>query len=446
MALTMHFEGAGPQDVTTTHTPVPVVPVSDEESGEEDDDEDGSELIPIPRRVFNANQPTGLSILQYLLSFPLTVGYKAFDGLYFLLSKLFPRLFGYPPAPAVPTKSIVEQFEETYGNTGLSLYKQGFSAAFEAARKDFKYLVVVLESETDADEQFNRQVLTDARVAEFLNNEETVLWLGSTSGEGSAVAKSLRVQTFPTVVLIGAAPKSRTSFGVTMKVLAYIHGETDPAMLVQALREQTERHHPKRMALVLDRQEREAERRLRDEQNAAYERSLQADREREKQRSEESARLEKEALEAQFAAEKAALEAEKAQQEKESLQELQKQWKLWRAGQLNSSTAEPSNEKTARVAIRLLSGNRIIHNFASSQTLEDIYAYVECYDFLNDSSLEKFPLSPPENYTHEYKFQLASAMPRQVLLADKGTLVKDEKSVWPSGALVVEVDELSDEE
>lgn len=447
MAISLHFEDSAARAQVADQPQIP------QDSSSDSEDVDETELVPVPRRVFDANPPTGLSILQYIFSLPFTVGYKAVTGLYMLLARLFPRIFGFPAAPAgpppPPARSAVERFEETYGETGLKLFKGGFSAAFDQARKEFKYLAVVLEGDTAEDEAFNRQVLTDARVVEFLGQQDLLVWLGSMTDEGRAVAQSLRVRQFPTTVLVAPAPRSRTSFAVSMKALAYITGETDPAQFVDALRAQVEKHHPERMALVLDRQEREAERVLRDEQNAAYERSLAADREREKQAQQESARVEKEALTAQAEAEKAALESERLKQAKAALAQTRHEWKLWRAGELARQAAAAAGgagatEKTARVSIRLLSGHRLIHNFAASQTLEDIYAYVECYDLLGTDP-EKTPTAPPQGYTHEYGFQLASAMPRRVVPAD-ATAVSDEKSVWPSGALVVEVDEVSDDE
>lgn len=52
----------------------------------------------------------------------------------------------------------------------------------------------------------------------------------------------------------------------------------------------------------------------------------------------------------------------------------------------------------------------------------------------------------PEGYVHKYKFTLHSAYPRTVYQADSEKQIIDEKSLWPSATLIVDMDEEEEEE
>lgn len=413
--------------------------------------------------------PGGLfSILQSILSFPYNMGIKTLGGIYYILSKIFPflpRLTGLSPASSSSAShslsrsaknGIVTSFEKIYGKTGLRFFKGEFPQALDRAKSQFKYLIVVIQGhESDLDCPFNRQVLTDSRVVEFLTSlsEKVILWMGDAATlEGSQVARKLSCARFPCVQLNASTPRSLNSFAVTLKTLTTIYGEKDPIQFITTLKEQIDNHESTRMSLVLDRQEREMERRLRDEQNAAYERSLAIDREREKQAKVQALKKEQEEKIRKADEEKAVLERERLEDEQKALKQEkilnEGTWKLWRASQLGP---EPSNknttEKLARVSIRLLSGERVIRMFSPGQSIDDIYAFVECYGLLKSNTfVPDLGALPPANYVHKYSFDLASTLPRKILAPNANLKIIDEKSVWPSASLVVEVEEILDEE
>lgn len=404
-----------------------------------------------------------LSFIQSILFYPFTVGYKLLNGLFYFLSTIFPflpRLTGYYPANRTATRSvqktdakttasrIIRSFEETYGDTGLKFFEGGFTQAFELAKSQFKFLVVIIQSdEHDLTVPFNRQVLTDPRVVELLRRDDVIVWLGNVqNSEGLQVADSLRCTLFPFAQLIAPFPRSPTSFALVMKTLATIQGETDPMQFISTLEEKMEAHGPTIMSLVLDRQEREFDRRLRDEQNAAYERSLAADRERER----EATRREAEESAKQAREEKEALERERLAQDKKRLEEErlvnEHAWKVWRLSKLGPEF-DGTTERPARISVRMLSGERVVRKFSADQTIEDIYAFVECYDLIKDpATVISEDAEPPVNYTHKYSFELASTLPRKVLQPDSTLRIGDDKCVWPSASLVVELADYDDDE
>lgn len=468
MAIALHFDDTHIPAAVPETLPAPqVVPRTPRSSGSlmEDLHRPATEGVVHPPNnsrpeSYSVQEGSALSFIQFILFYPFTVGYKLFNGLFYFLSSIFPflpRITGYYPANRTATRSvqktdakttasrIIRAFEETYGEIGLKFFEGGFTQAFELAKSQFKFLVVVIQSdEHDLTGPFNRQVFTDARVVELLNRDDVILWLGNVqNSEGLQVADALRCTSFPFAQLIAPFPRSPTSFALVMKTLATIQGETDPMRFISTLEEKMEAHSPTIMSLVLDRQERERDRQLRDEQNAAYERSLAADRERERLAQEEATRRDKEERERQSREEKLALEKERMALEQKTLEEARERniraWKLWRIGQLGPEV-DDSAERPARISVRMLSGERIVRKFSADQTIEDIYAFVECYDLLGDYSISA-NAEPPAGYVHKYAFELASTLPRRILLPDASVKIGDDKSVWPSASLVVEVDD-----
>jgi FAS-associated factor 2 len=79
--------------------------------------------------------------------------------------------------------------------------------------------------------------------------------------------------------------------------------------------------------------------------------------------------------------------------------------------------------------------------------MEELYAFVECYDVLQEAGTdtsEKTIVAEPEGFDHQYGFRLVSPMPRVVYEVDAG--VAREK-IGRGGTLLVEpIDEESDEE
>ncbi|KAA8898280.1 hypothetical protein TRICI_006598 [Trichomonascus ciferrii] len=411
--------------------------------------------------VYRPRENSGFSIIQTVLSSPLILGYKMFNSLLYLLSWLFPflpRLTGYYPANRNATRSeysgssgeaaaarFVQDFEETY-RTGQSdhlppFFKGGYTQAFDHAKANLRYLVVVLLSdEHDLTPKFCREALLAGPMLDFLNRSDMVLWAGDVkNSEAYQVANGLQATSFPFVCLIAPSPKTPTSNLLVMSVLTRIKGLTDPSRLLSILEEKVETHQPKLMSLVLDKQERDMSRRLREEQDSAYERSLAADRERERR-----------AREDQEAREREEQRQKQQEEEKQERERLSAQWRRWRTRQLRQKLDQLQNstERLARVSLRLLTGERVVQKFDPSDSVEEIYAFVECYHELqkpNDES-EYDDLDKPEGYTHKYTFELVSPMPRKVLAPDTALLIRDENTVWPNGSLVVEIGDDSDDD
>lgn len=316
------------------------------------------------------------------------------------------------------------EFEEKYGRHNLRFHQDGYTQAFDLAKKELNFLLVVLLSPEDDDtEAFVRGTLLSEKVATYINDSRNniIMWAGTVQdSEAYKVSKALNCTKFPFTALITHTSQDSST---SMSVVARISGLTTSTTFESRLRAAISQQAPTLEQIRSTRNEQQASRNLRSEQNSAYERSLAQDRERARQRREAEAakvRAEQE--------EKAALEAEDRRQ-----RNLEK-WRLWR---VQSITAEPgaASRDVSRVSIRLPSGERVIRKFDAKAPLEELYAFVECYDVLQ-SGVSIGTSSKPEGYEHEFGFRLVSPMPR--LVYDINSTKSIGESIGRSSNLIVE--------
>ncbi|KAF4119876.1 FAS-associated factor 2 [Geosmithia morbida] len=319
------------------------------------------------------------------------------------------------------------EFEEEYG-TGenqqhqLPFYEGGIAQAHDQAKKDLKFLLVVLISpEHDETDTFVRETLLDDSVASFIRDPSSniVLWGGNVlDSEAYQAATEYSCTKFPFSALVCLTPRegSSTRMGIVKRLTGPMPAETYLSELQNAM----DKYGGELAAVRADRSAQEVSRSLRTEQDSAYERSLAIDRERARQR--------KEAAEAAARAERlAAQQAEEAAR----LEEKRAQWRRWRQGRL---LAEPpaGDKDVVRVALMMPgTGRRVVRRFPSDAPLEELYAFVECYG-TEEGQAEK----PEDGYEHEYRFRISSTLPREVYEPSKEVTMG--QKIGRSGNLVVE--------
>ena len=324
---------------------------------------------------------------------------------------------------------FIREFEEEYGTADFPFLENGYAQALDLAKKDLKFLLVVLcSAEHDDTPSFIRETLLSSEVSEFVKTPQNniIVWGGSVQdSEAYQVANALNCTKFPFSALVSLIPQSSTT---AMQIIARIPGPASRNAYIAKLRGAISEHSDALETVRSTRAAQNAERSLREEQNSAYERSLAVDRER--------ARLKRET------------EAKKAREEKEyrdrekaafELQEKIESWRAWRASQI---LPEPgSTEKDiVRISLRLPSGERVVRKFSTDAAMEELYAFVECKESLNQDT--KTPAPKPTGYAHTYGFRLVSPMPRTVYEVNSTGILKDQ--IGRSGNLIVE--EIVDEE
>ncbi|KAK9461839.1 uncharacterized protein V1516DRAFT_711289 [Lipomyces oligophaga] len=474
-------------------------------------------VAPTPRTFSPPRTSFLASVISSIVLFPLTIISRAGQSLYSFFTILFPflpRWTGVYPAnlgaahserrsinPRDTAARFIRDFQEDVGYAGpltaalssstsestnsseageittttsttsttattipgkdeiLPFFDGGYTQALDYARRELRILVVLLQSdEHDDTHKFNKDVLCSPDVVQFFKQNDIIIWGGNVrESEAYQVSNALSCTKYPFLAVIAYTPAS-SSHPSAMSIHARLQGYVSPPSLIASINNIITRHGPTLTRIRLERQEQQSARDIRAQQDSAYEASLAADRERERIRQEQE-RAELDRL--------AALEyAERQRQQLAAQKDL---YRIWRATQLKTVLPEFSSSSTsepiARISIRLQNGERIRTQFLSeSQSVEDIYAYVDCYlflyptdnltDGLSDEAITALrqldsgvaPLKP-KNYHHSYMFNLVSPMPRQLMPVDSAKLIRDESSLFPNGNLIVEdIDDDEDDE
>ncbi|KAI0130570.1 UBX domain-containing protein [Xylariales sp. AK1849] len=393
-------------------------------------------IVPAP---IATHQP---GFLLSLLFTPFNLGYRGLSTLF----RTFVYVLSFLPAPIRPraiTTSVTSgwkgtsgrrmllprdtaarfkrEFEEQYGpETGLPFVETGFAQALDTAKKELKFLLIVLMSpEHDDTESFTRETLLAPEVKAFLTSPDNnvLLWGGNVlDSEAYQVAAEYNASKFPFSCLVCLTPKEGST---RMSIIKRLVGPVSPSTYLAELQTALNKYSPDLASARAERTAQEVSRNMRAEQDSAYERSLARDRERARQRREAEA--------AARDAEKRALE-EEAEAERQA--ELKEQWRRWRAGTINPEPDSSANVKdVVRLALKMpdtfpssssVASGRIVRRFSASTTVEELYAFVETFDLLQADAeeKEKIGIEKPEGYVHKYAFRIASLMPRVVYAPD----------------------------
>ncbi|KAK4631748.1 FAS-associated factor 2-B [Fulvia fulva] len=405
-----------------------------------------SGLEPAPRVV-----PTPENQLTQQLPFPFSLILLPFNLTYVLFQRLLgtvgyffpviPRLLARfwsgrasrpsrdasrrPLGPRDTAARFIREFEEENGGTHgtLPFHEGGYAQAFDLAKRHLKYLLVVLLSpEHDDNTLFVRETLLSPEFKTFANddNNNIVLWAGTVQdAEAYQVSTALNVTRFPYAALIVHTPSVSST---AMSKVATSSGPIAAQDLITKLRTAMQAQSAELDRVRRQRSEQAQTRNLRQEQESAYERSLAQDREKARRRKEEEAQKEKAERE----------ERERSEQKENKARNLAQ----WRRRRAQSIHAEPGADvkDAVRISLRMPSGERVIRKFRPDAELEELYAFVECYDQLEEVSEKE--VAAPTGYQHTYKFQLVSPMPREVYDLEKGGSIRDR--IGRSGNLIVE--------
>lgn len=318
------------------------------------------------------------------------------------------------------------EFEEEYGPSELPFFEGGIAQAHDAAKKDLKFLLVILMSpEHDDTEWFIKDTLLAPDVAGFLKDptNNIILWGGNIlDSEAYQVAEEYNCTKFPFSALVCLTPKEGST---RMGIVKRLAGPVPAATYLSELQAALEKYGSELDGVRAERTAQEVTRSLRTEQDSAYERSLAIDRERARQKREAAAAAAEAEKRALQEAEDAALREQKRQQ-----------WKRWRATKL---AAEPpaGDKSVVRVALKMPESSgagRIVRRFAQDAPVEELYAFVECHGVEEDDG--EGDREQPADYEHEYRFTIASTLPR-VVYEPSATATMGEK-IGRSGNLIVE--------
>lgn len=397
-------------------------------------------VVPTPESQMTQPLPFPFSILSMPFSFAYAIFHRIFGTVGYLFPFL-PRLLARfwsgrasqpsrdarrrPLGPRDTAARFQREFEEEYGVTHgtLPFHEGGYAQAFDVAKQELKYLLVVLLSpEHDDTSLFVRDTLLSPEFTAFVNSpgNNLILWAGTVQdAEPYQVSTALNVTRFPFVSLIVHTPSVSAT---AMSKVATSTGPIAAQDLISKLQTAMQNQNAELERVRIQRRDQQATRNLRQEQESAYERSLAQDREKSRRKREEEAAKEKAERE----------EMERAERKENQARKLA-QWRRWRAQSIPADPGADAKD-SVRMSIRMPSGERVIRKFRADADLEELYAFVECHEFLEDISEKE--VQEPTDYEHAYGFQLVSPMPREVYDLGKGGSMRDR--IGRSGNLIVE--------
>lgn len=267
------------------------------------------------------------------------------------------------PSDYDPLANIAEfviQYNTEFGTDHVDFYQGSYSQAVSEAKRELKFLVVYLHQTDNQDcIKFATESMTNPDLIEYLR-ANVIFWACSKNlPEGQKVYNALKARRCPFLGLI-------VYKGSRMTLVSKIEGPISaPELLVQLAQLMSDNEADLVVARA-DKEERNMTRTIRQEQDQAYEQSLQADREK--------ARLKKEQEEARLNAEK----LEKQRIEDEVARENAIIEKRAALRKLLAETAEPnpSNEETVKLLIKLPNGNRHQRIFRRQDPLSELYKFV----------------------------------------------------------------------
>ncbi|KAF7722209.1 hypothetical protein EC973_003529 [Apophysomyces ossiformis] len=226
---------------------------------------------------------------------------------------------------------------------------------------------------------------------------------------------------------------ANSSTASRMAVVDRIEGYAPPSLLISRLESAKQHFGYALNRLKSEQEQRRKERLLRQEQDKAYRESLKADQEKQrKAREEQEQAIQRER------------EAKKAEKEREMYAEKRKQYIRYLYSNLTEEPESDYTDKITKLSFRLANGDRVIRRFTETQSVMDLYHFVEVYPLLKANE-RKDNVGPPQGYEHTFNFVILSPYPRRTFEATDEQKLGGELSLWPSANLIVEI-ELEDEE
>ena len=281
--------------------------------------------------------------------------------------------------------------QSSYGTQALPEFHDGsFSQAVTRARQDLKLLVVYLHSEHARHSQSVCSDVLGNDVIRAVLDENFILWGGDVARmEAHQVSRMIHARQFPSFcVLLPASVEE-------IRVIGALHGQIEAEAaqaLLAACMEEMETH---RAEIVAQQVQRVEDRFLREQQDREYQEALEMDRRRAEERDAQRRREEEERQQAEEI-------QRKAQEELERQQQVQRELEVKRralAGQV--PTTAPASA-TARLALRLPSGQRVDRKFEPTAKLQEVYDWASCVAYLPEN-LDK-GIDIPERFVLKTSF------------------------------------------
>ncbi|KAH8941562.1 hypothetical protein BDL97_14G048300 [Sphagnum fallax] len=291
------------------------------------------------------------------------------------------------PAGTAEAAAFLRNFESEYGEYHPTFQVTSFMEALRRAGQQFKFLFVYLHSPEHANTPpFCERSLCNEHVVQFVN-ENFVAWGGDVrTSEGFQMSNSLKASTFPFCAVVMGSSNQRIA------LLQQVEGPRSAAELVSILQRVVEEQGVALVAARVEEEERQLNRRLREEQDAAYQAALQADQERERLRQEEAERVANEVAETERKRKEEEEAASRVAQEAAEREAALVRRRHEKAMALGKEPDKGPN--VTQVLLRFPNGERKERRFMSDAKVRLLYDYVDSlgmFDGVDYHLLSNFP-------------------------------------------------------
>merc|ERR1719242_2272699 len=223
--------------------------------------------------------------MMYILTFPSRVFTSSLNIFWSFLSSLMPARVRDQTSGKEEVVQFCREFDETYGATHPPFTRLGYYQALEEAKRDLRFLLVYLHCEDHQDtDRFCREVLSSQTVIQQIQDLNILFWSCSVRrAEGYKVSQALRENSYPFLALIVLRQHR-------MVVVARQEGLVQADQMTDWLRNTVTEYEAFIVAARADREERNMDREIRNQQEAEYEETLRRDQEREERAREQAER------------------------------------------------------------------------------------------------------------------------------------------------------------
>ncbi|CAB4280754.1 unnamed protein product [Prunus armeniaca] len=319
------------------------------------------------------------------------------------------------PLIGLDVSAFLPSFEQQYGTMHPFFYACHFMEALKIAEGEHKFLFMYLHSpEHPFTPSFCRETLSSELVVQFLDANFVSWGALADRGEGLQMAATMNPSCFPFCAVIAPAP------GESIAVLRQMEGPISPTELVGILQRTVEEQGSAfRSSKVNQAEAIIADRRLREEQDAAYLAALQLDKEKEKLKNLPPAYRAQKPAEAPTKAKNERLQNYPTKQEygktKEASSTREAQYK-----EVANKGKDP--QAAAQILIRFPNGERREQCFLCTDKVQSIYRYID-----------SLGLPGIANY------RLISSFPKRVYGVDQMGITLKDAGLHPRATLFLEL-------
>lgn len=267
--------------------------------------------------------------------------------------------------PVYEINQYIEVFESSYGTRHPVFYRGAYSASLAEAKKDLKFLLVYLHSPSHQDTpDFCKNILIHPEVVSYITRNNLLFWSSSIeSAEGHRASLALREHSYPFLALIVLKDNRMVVVRRWEGLRAIMSVEALLGQLQQGIEDNEAALHAARA----EREERNMNQIIRQQQDQDYQESLELDRKKEQQKQEEKRKKEEE---------------ERLRKQKES-DEKDKRNRLIALREESGRKLEPEPEEgpsdpsdVIRVLIKLPDGTRLERRFLRQTSIKYLYFFV----------------------------------------------------------------------